>query len=213
MTLAAASPPPITFPPQSADHALLREIIQQERLAHARPDPDWWGWLVELVRAALERLPDVFLPARRALQSLGLSMDTVATLLLALLAALIVAVATIAALRLLRRGTPAPLPRDAMAAEALAAEPREKGAWRASLEAHLREGRMAEALEAVWWWLAASVSRGPVDPSWTSRELLARAGRLDLRPWASLLDRMTYGPQRPAVAEVRHLVDALEGAV
>jgi hypothetical protein len=57
------------------------------------------------------------------------------------------------------------------------------------------------------------VSRGPVDPSWTSRELLVRAGRPDLGPWAAALDRMTYGPRRPAAGDLRELVDALESAV
>jgi hypothetical protein len=209
MTLATAAPP-VVFPHQPADHALLQRVMEQERIARAEPGPEWSDYLVDLARAAFDAMPALLSPVRNALAGLGL--ETAAAVLLALLAALITALAVLAVLRLVRRGRPATLARDAVAPN-MEPAPRDPAAWRALLEERLRAGGVADALEAVWWWLAASVSRGPVDPSWTSRELLVRAGRPDLGPWAAALDRMAYGPGRPAAGDVRDLVDALESAV
>lgn len=211
MTPAVASPP-ISFPHQPADQALLQQVFEQERITRTMPDPEWSDYFVDLARTLLGALPDFMAPARNALAGLGLSMETVATVLLALLGAAVAALAVIALLRMRRRRKPPAAPEE-VAFEALPAPTRDRDAWRALLEDHLRAGRMAEALEAAWWWLAASVSRGPVDPSWTSRELLARAGRLDLGAGASTLDRMIYGKHRPAAADVREVVARLESAV
>lgn len=207
-----ASPPPeiIAWPTRTADHELLRRLLEQERIAGTSPGPDWSDYLVNLARAALSALERLLSP----LAGLGLPMETIATVLLVLLAATVVALATIGVMRLMRRRR---LSADAETAvgpaEPLPPSPRDPDAWRALLEERLRAGGIAEALEAAWWWLAASVSRGPVDPSWTSRELLVRAGRPDLGRWAAVLDRMTYGPRRPGAEDVRSLVDALEAAV
>ena len=209
---AAASPAPVVFTQQPADLALLQRVIEQEHVARAVPEPDWWNYLVDVARAVLDGLPSVLAPVRDAITRMGISMETAANVLLVVLAGAIVAIAAVAVMRLARRRRPAdPVP-DAIL-PAPDAAPRDLRAWRALLEERLRAGGIAEALEAAWWWLAASVSRGPVDPSWTSRELLARAGRLDLGRWAAALDRMTYGPQRPGADEVRRLVDTLESAV
>lgn len=214
--MTSASPPPdaIALPPQTADHALLRRLIEQEHIGGAAPGPDWSDYLVNLARAALSALERVLSPARDVIAGLGLSMDTVATVLLVLLAAAVVALATIGVLRLLRRRRRSTEAETSVgSAEPLPPAPRDPHTWRALIDERLRAGGIAEALEAAWWWLAASVSRGPVDPSWTSRELLARAGRQDLGRWAAALDRMTYGPEPPRLEEVRGLVDALEAAV
>src|SRR4030095_8634504 len=72
-----AAPPPITVPPVPADHALLQRVLEQERIAHALPSPDWTEYLVEVARAALDALPDAIAPARDALARLGVSMETV----------------------------------------------------------------------------------------------------------------------------------------
>ena len=212
MTLAAAVAPPVAFPHHPADHELLQRVMEQERVVRALPDPEWSDYLVNLAGAALDALSALLSPARNALAGLGLSMRTAAAILLALVVAAILAVATIAVLRLVRRHRPAPLPRDT-AVEELDPATSDPADWRALMEERLRAGRIAEALEAVWWWLAASVSPGPVDPSWTSRELLIRAGRPDLGRWAAALDRMTYGPLPPGHDDVRGLVSALEAAV
>ena len=212
MTALAASPPPVTFPTAAADHALLRRVVEQEHVAQTLPGPDWSGYLVELARAALDALPDAIAPARDALLRLGLSMDSVARVLLATVALAAAVLVAIGLRRFLRRARPVRLPRDAAAAVA-SVPVRGRDEWRALLDHHLRDGRTADALEAAWWWLAAAVSRGPVDPSWTSRELLARSGRLDLGGPAATLDRLTYGPLRPGAEDVRGVIRLLEAAI
>jgi hypothetical protein len=213
MTPAAAAMPPITLAPVAADHALVRRVLEQERIAHALPAPDWSEYLVELARAVLEALPDAIAPARDAIAGLGISMETVAAVLGGVVTVTLVSLAAIVVWRMLRRTRPGGRFAEVADAAAVREAPRDPSRWRALFEEHLRAGRIAEALEAAWWWLAASISRGPVDPSWTSGELLARAGRADLRSWASRLDRKTYGPLRPAPDDLRDVVEGLESAV
>ncbi len=86
-------------------------------------------------------------------------------------------------------------------------------AWRAELERRLAEGRIAEALEALWWWLARSVAATQVEADWTSRDLVTRSRREDLRDFVRRLDAFTYGPRRPAVEDLRGLVGRLEEAL
>jgi hypothetical protein len=90
---------------------------------------------------------------------------------------------------------------------------RSAAAWRAELERRLGEGHIAEALEALWWWLARSLAAGQAEPAWTSRDLVVRSRREDLRDLVRRLDAFTYGPRRPAVEELRRLVGGLEEAL
>ena len=77
--------------------------------------------------------------------------------------------------------------------------------WASRLSRALERGEIAEALEALWWWLAIHVAPGSADPTWTSRELLRQARRNDLRALADRLDRQIYGPGDPAPEQVRAL--------
>jgi hypothetical protein len=90
--------------------------------------------------------------------------------------------------------------------------------WRAELERRLAEGRIPEALEALWWWLARSLTGAKAEPDWTSRDLVARSRRdsrhdssqEDLRDLVRRLDAYTYGPRSPAPEDLRALVGRLE---
>lgn len=75
--------------------------------------------------------------------------------------------------------------------------------WAEELRRRLEAGDVASALEALWWWLATQVGVPDADPSWTSRELLLHAGRGDLRRPVRRLDHMIYGPEAPAIVDVR----------
>ena len=86
-------------------------------------------------------------------------------------------------------------------------------AWRAELERRLAAGQTAKALEALWWWLARSLAGERAAPDWTSRDLVARARREDLRELVRRLDAFTYGPRRPAAEDLRRLLGRLEEAV
>jgi hypothetical protein len=81
------------------------------------------------------------------------------------------------------------------------------------LDARLAAGDVAAALEALWWWFARSASTADVDPSWTSRELLAHCGRHDLTPLALGLDRLLYGPARPGSVELRTFIARAEAGL
>ncbi|MFL6193042.1 MAG: hypothetical protein ACJ75H_02630 [Thermoanaerobaculia bacterium] len=93
------------------------------------------------------------------------------------------------------------------------AEPRDAAGWRAELEGRLAAGNIPEALEALWWWLARSLAGGEVEPDWTSRDLLARSRRDDLRDFVRRIDAFTYGPRLPEVDDLRGLVGRLERAL
>lgn len=81
--------------------------------------------------------------------------------------------------------------------------------WAEELRLRLEEGDVAGALEALWWWLATGVGVPDADPAWTSRELLAAAGRLDLRRPVRRLDHMIYGPEPPRIDQVREFWHSL----
>ncbi len=93
---------------------------------------------------------------------------------------------------------------------------RTAAAWRAELDRRLAENRIAEALEALWWWLARSLAGDRAEPDWTTRDLVARSRRensRDLRDLVRRLDAFTYGPHPPAVDDLRRLVGRLEAAL
>jgi hypothetical protein len=93
------------------------------------------------------------------------------------------------------------------------AAPRDAAAWRAELERRLAAGRIPEALEALWWWLARSLAGGEAEADWTSRDLVARSRREDLRGLVRRLDAFTYGPRQPGVEDLRGLLGRLEEAL
>lgn len=86
-------------------------------------------------------------------------------------------------------------------------EPDDPGSdgWAEELRRRLAAGEVAPACAALWWWLARTLMPGRVESSWTSRELLTRAGRTDLRAPAARLDRMIYGADAPTVKDVQGL--------
>lgn len=88
--------------------------------------------------------------------------------------------------------------------EPVAERPDSADSWAERLHGRLGAGDAAAAAEALWWWLATTLG-AEAEPSWTSRELIVRAGRRDLAPPVRRLDWMLYGPWSPDVAEVETL--------
>ena len=72
---------------------------------------------------------------------------------------------------------------------------------------------MTASTEALWWWLAGVLVGDRAEASWTSRELVARAGRRDLLADVRRLDRLMYGAGRRRIEDVRDLWRALRTAV
>lgn len=172
--------------------------------APAPPDSSYVG---ELLAAAQRAFLDALM-AGGAMLDLSAPVIYGIAIVLALLAALLIGRLVLARVRPGRR-------RDAeagsvAAGSARAPEHRNAAEWRAELERRLAEGRIPEALEAAWWWLARSVAGEKAEPDWTSRDLMARSRRPDLAPLVRRLDAFIYGPRQPAAEELRTLVGRME---
>ena len=85
--------------------------------------------------------------------------------------------------------------------------------WGEELRRRLASGDVAGGIEALWWWLASRLVADRAKPSWTSRELVTRAGRRDLLSAVRRLDRMMYGAARPSTDEIGRLRNDLEEAM
>lgn len=84
--------------------------------------------------------------------------------------------------------------------------------WQAELERRLAAGDGPGALIALWWWWATVLGVERVDDSWTTRELIAQAGRQDLRGLARRFDFLAYGDLGCGVDEVEELWGRLRRA-
>ena len=196
----------------TADHALVERIVTETRVDTTPVTPGWTGWLEALSTAALrwlgERVPDM--PRLDWLaESAGPAAKVVGLLVVGVLLYLI------ARLLIARRAArPAGPAVAATARAAVAAAPDRDGAsWRGEFERRLAEGDLSAALRALWWWFARTVSPGPVDESWTTRELLARCGRADLGPLAGILDQWLYGTRKPGGDELAGFLGRAEAAL
>lgn len=171
------------------------------------PVPPDSSYLGELFAAAQRALLEALMAGG---EMLGLSTPVIwgIAILLAALALLLIGRLVLARVRSGRR--------RAAEAGSLAVGPvpapalRDAAQWRAELERRLAEGRIPEALEAAWWWLARSVAGEKAEPDWTSRDLMARSRRPDLVPLVRRLDAFIYGPRQPAAEELRNLVGRME---
>ncbi len=197
-----------------ADVELVQRVLRDTGVDQTVPPPSWSGYLYALARALVDALSDR-VPRLRGLTTLPGLLGPISTVALAVLVAMIVIVLVRVAVTARRRR------RAARASGSSAVPPRPLApsverdalAWRAEIDRRLAAGDLAGALEAVWWWFARRLSARAVDPAWTSGELLVRSGRRDLAPLANRLDRLLYGPVRPAPDDVRRFVARGEGAL
>jgi hypothetical protein len=192
-----------------ADPALVQRILEETRVDRTVPSPGWTGYVEAVAESLFDWLHDR-VPGVDAFASMvkGLG-PTVAVLGAAGVLLLLFGVVR-ATLRRSRRGTPVRPPAGHAAAPAVVEPMRDRSDWRAEMESRLSRGDVKGALEALWWWLARSLSSGHVDPSWTSQELLARSGRRDLAPLTRALDRLIYAAERPTADDVRRFLGRLE---
>lgn len=78
----------------------------------------------------------------------------------------------------------------------------------ASLERE--EARLA--LTSIWWWFAAAALKEQPEPTLTTRDVIRRSGREDLRGRAQKLDRLRFSAIAPTTTEVRELLRDFEAA-
>jgi len=211
--LARAAATPAAAPPlvvaARGDESAVRRIVAANDIDAVVPQVGWQGWIQDAAEAFVRWVGELIGRSLRAVGVTAPGLEWAAAVVVGLALVLLVVVA----LRAIRRRQ-APRATEAAAdrpsAEATA---RDAQAWRRRLDEALTAGDVPGALEAAWWWLARSLGAEVVDPAWTSGELVRRCRREDLRPPVGVLDGLAYGARVPSVAEVRSLVERLEGAL
>lgn len=197
-----------------ADPEVVERVLRETGVDRRVPGPSWAGYAQDLIEAAVEGLVDWMRPFLKQLAPLfGGDLEIPALVLLIAIAVTLVYLFVRAAVVRFRRRAPKPDAAFGVAREVAPAAVEDRAYWRRRLTALLANGDVAPALEAVWWWLARSLSGPGASPTWTSRELLALARRPDLLPLATSLDRMIYGGSLPRPEEVRELVARFEKAL
>lgn len=173
------------------------------------PGGSYWG---ELSRAFQEWLLGLF---ERTVGEMGLPEGAAAWITGGLL--LLALAIVVRSLLLRRRAARRPVAEEGALASVsgrpAGAEAWDAARWRAELDRRLAGGDAAGALEAAWWWMARALAGSRVEPDWTSRDLLARARREDLRPLARRFEALSYGRRRPDPDDLRELVARLEEAL
>jgi hypothetical protein len=193
----------------TADRALVERILADSGVERS-PVPPRGSYPSELAAAAWQRLIELVARGAEALRlSPGLQVLIVAGLVGLALAAL----AWTAVVLLRRRRAALREAAAVTASPAVLGAAWDAGAWRAELERCLAEGRTGEALQAAWWWLARSIAGSEAEPDWTSRDLLARTPRGELRGLLRRLDALTFGAERPGLADVSRLAEQIRGAL
>ncbi len=193
----------------------MERVLASSR-AERVPVPPESSYLGEIVRRFQRGLLDTLLAAGRWLHVSPLVLRWIVAGLAALVAALLLWLLVAR----LRKRTREEAGEATVTAAAAPAAPLDAAGWRAELERRLAEGRIPEALEALWWWLARSLAGAEAAPDWTTRDLMARSRRDgsqrdalqgdQLRDLVRRLDAFTYGPRPPAADDLRALLGRLE---
>jgi Domain of unknown function (DUF4129) len=188
----------------------VERVLASSRVERS-PVPPESSWAGELARRFQRALLDSLLAGARWLHVSPTALRWIVAALAALVAALLLRL-LVAYFRNRPRGEEREEP---VAAAPVPAVPLDAAGWRAELERRLAEGRIPEALEALWWWLARSLAGTRAEPDWTSRDLVARSRRDalqgdQLRDLVRRLDAFTYGPHPPAPDDLRALLGRLE---
>lgn len=205
--------PVLGGPPAAADREALAEALQGIQGAPLPPEASYLRDLSTTFWNAVGSL------LARGMERLDLPRWLVIGLVVLLVAALLAVLLRLAFFlwRSRRRSTPEPGEGGDDVRRVAALPAREAdwdaAAWRVELDRCLAEGRVAEGLRAAWWWMARSVAGERVEPDWTSRDLVARSGRSDLRDLVRGLDTLIYGPERPGLDDLRRLVGRMEAAL
>lgn len=197
----------------AGDHALASEVVSEGEVVRRHHQPGWGDYARALFTRLGTGLARRLLAGAEALGGRGFWSLAGKVLMAGALAALLAWLVHLA-LRWYRRAegetTAQPTPLATLPA---APHHHDAAAFRQQVDGHLAAGRIGEALEAVWWWLAATVARDGADPAWTGRELVERSGRRDLVADVRTLDLLLYGPRRPLAGDVERFVRHLDGVL
>ena len=199
----------------TADHALMKRVLAESGVEQT-PVPPETSYVGELFRAVQRALINALSAGLQRLDVPEPLVLTIAWGLVALAVLFIVWVVFNWWKRRRSRGEGKEEGEGSVAALGVPPAKRTAADWRAELDRLLSEGgegRIADALEALWWWLARSLAGDRAEPDWTSRDLVVKARREDLRELVRRLDAFTYGPRPPGIEDLRGLVGRLEAAL
>ncbi len=196
-----------------ADRETLEAALADGRVETSAPRPGVGLYVLDLGLAFarwVAGIAESFLPGFARL--LGPLTELAFKVLFAVLGLALLALLLRAAWRLWRQRTPEePVLRPVAMPDGTPAASADR--WAAEIRRHLEARDVTAAVEALWWWLATALLASGVERSWTSRELVAHAGRRDLLPQIRRLDRMIYGAAAPSGDDVRRLWSDLEEAL
>ncbi len=199
----AAAPGVPAFAFRTADPDLVRRVLSETGVVREPSGPSLVGYVSAWGEALARWISDFFSARPELAQGIVTAMELVAIGVVAA-AAVLLMVLLVRKLTRRRPATPRDSPAWSRIAEPSAAAALDRSAWRSEFEARLARGDVAGALEALWWWLAASLAPGsPVDASWTTRELLTRARRPELLGLSAALDVLMYGRTVPTPGDLR----------
>jgi hypothetical protein len=228
VTAPAPAPPPFVW--REGDLEVARRALEETRSASVPPGPRLYDYLGDVMGAAIRAITRLIAAVFSGASGLGPYLQLAAIVLVAALVALAV---VLIVRRVIERRRRSPGAQAAPRVEELSASaaPRDAAAWRRELEERLARGEVAGAIEALWWWLAETLTigdrggaAGRVDRSWTTRDMLdrarARSGGARVRGGDAALARMgveldvlQYGRTRPSSADVRASVERFEKAL
>ena len=194
-------------PPEPAAVEEVRRLLVEEGVVTRPPAPRAVDWFADLGRALRDAL-EAWLPGTELVET-----GVVAVMILG--AVTLVALLVLALLP--RRRAPLPPSQESY----LHADLRNDGlladaeAWRARLDACLAAGHRAGALEAMWWWLLATVAGRDTDVRpLAARRLVRGAGRPDLLPLVRRLEAASYGADlEPSASSLHDLVAEMDAAL
>ena len=190
----------------TGDRGLLERLLAESRVQTTPPGPSATDYLTTVAEAFAQWLASKIELLGGLLHIPPVLLYGVAWSLLALITILL----ALAVLRLVRTRRPRTIPGTPESGEPLPQPAARPEAWALELERRLKGADARAALEALWWWLARALKGTEAEPSWTTRELLTRAGRADLLAEGRVLDRLLYGAQPPVMTEVRGLASRLQ---
>lgn len=201
------------------DAVLARRVLEETGAATTPAGPQLGDYFADVVVAAVRWILELIARVFSGAGGIG-PIVALAVLVLAA-AALVLGVIAMVRRSIRRRRAAAGTEGSRVTEEPSRPGPRDAAAWRAELEARLARGDVPAALEALWWWLAETLTSDsdpeaarPVDASWTTRDVLARAqasarGRArararggELSRLATELDALMYGRTRPSAPDV-----------
>lgn len=205
MILPAASTSAMTQAPlvlHAADEGLLRRVFAETRAVRKPSGPELTDYFGALAHAFTRWLKGLFATRPSLAENLTLTVEILAIAAVGLALGLS-AVAILRRVRAAARPRGPAVPRLGWTEADGQAPALDRSAWRREIQSRLERGDVEGALEALWWWLAASlIADEPIDESWTTRELLVRARRPELARAGFVLDGLMYGRTSPSRADV-----------